>query len=219
MTSQTDSCPLCGDIKTTLYLEDRLRPYFNCRRCQLVFVGKQWQLSAAEEKAVYDMHENSATNTGYCQFLNRITEPLIKRLPPGSKGLDFGCGPSPVLANLLTLAGMEMAIYDAFYFPDLAPQKFQFIVTTETVEHLSAPGMELQRLWTMIMPGGCLAIMTQRLISKDRFANWQYKNDPTHICFFSDATFRWLAEDLGASPPEFIGRDMVFIQKPALEMI
>ena len=41
---------------------------------------------------------------------------------------------------------------------------------------------------------------------------WRYKDDLTHICFFADASFRWLAGALGADL-EFIGRDVVLLRR------
>jgi hypothetical protein len=35
--------------------------------------------------------------------------------------------------------------------------------------------------------------MTKRVIDVAAFSRWHYKNDPTHICFYSEATLKWLA--------------------------
>jgi hypothetical protein len=53
--------------------------------------------------------------------------------------------------------------------------------------------MELDRLISMLNPHGVLAVMTQILTKKVDFATWYYKNDPTHIAFFSEKTLRFLA--------------------------
>jgi hypothetical protein len=46
---------------------------------------------------------------------------------------------------------------------------------------------ELNRLFTLLKKGGVLAIMTQMITKETDFSTWYYKNDPTHICFFSQA--------------------------------
>jgi len=51
------------------------------------------------------------------------------------------------------------------------------------------------------------------VIGRQAFEKWHYKNDPTHICFFSRPTFRWLASAWQARI-EFIGRDVILIHKP-----
>ena len=50
---------------------------------------------------------------------------------------------------------------------------------------------------------GVLIVMTKRLISAQRFATWHYKNDITHVSFFSETTFNFLANkyDLLVSYP------------------
>jgi hypothetical protein len=45
--------------------------------------------------------------------------------------------------------------------------------------------------------GGVLAIMTQMITKETDFSTWYYKNDPTHICFFSKQTMRYLAQQWG----------------------
>jgi hypothetical protein len=44
------------------------------------------------------------------------------------------------------------------------------------------------------------------------FASWHYKNDPTHVCFFSGNTWRWWAGQHGASL-EIIGADVILLQR------
>ena len=43
------------------------------------------------------------------RFLGRLAEPLVERLDPGASGLDFGCGPGPALAAMLTRRGYTVA--------------------------------------------------------------------------------------------------------------
>ena len=55
--------------------------------------------------------------------------------------------------------------------------------------------------------------MTKRVLSQSAFANWHYKNDPTHVAFFSDDTFSWLAVQWSAEL-RLVGQDVVLLQKP-----
>jgi hypothetical protein len=55
--------------------------------------------------------------------------------------------------------------------------------------------------------------MTKRVTSLEAFANWHYKNDPTHISFFCEFTFAFLAKNW-ETEAEFIGNDVVLFQKP-----
>ena len=80
------------------------------------------------------------------------------------------------------------------------------------MEHLRWPGAELDRLHALLKPGGLLGIMTKRVIDRKRFARWHYIQDPTHVCFFSKATFVWLAAHWGARL-DIVDRDVIIIAK------
>lgn len=115
------------------------------------------------------------------------------------KGLDFGCGPGPALAAVLSEAGHNMALYDPFFYPDriAMEQTYDFIACTETVEHFFDPAGEFDRFDTMLRPGGWLAVMTCFQTEDDRFAEWHYRKDPTHVVFYRTETFSVLAEQRG----------------------
>jgi hypothetical protein len=207
-------CTLCG-ASCAPFHTDRKREYWRCAECLLVQVPTAWHLGPAAERAEYDLHENSLEDPGYRRFLARLADPLVERLPAGAEGLDFGCGPAPALARMLSERGFVMGLYDPYYHPvtDWAERTWDFITATEVVEHLARPGFELNRLWSSIKPGGWLAIMTKRVIDQQAFTRWHYKNDPTHICFFSEATFAWLADRWGAEL-QLTGADVALLRKP-----
>ncbi len=207
-------CPLCKNEKADFFLKDKSRDYFSCQECSLVFVPKS-QLPALEyEKAEYDLHCNSPDDQGYRKFLSRIFDPILKRLKPGARGLDFGSGPGPTLSVMLEESGLSMAIYDYFYAnnPSVFDEQYDFIVATEVLEHLHCPAEELERLWNCLKQGGTLGIMTQLALDKERFANWRYKADMTHVRFFSRPTFEWLAAKWHAEL-EFVDKDVIFLSK------
>jgi 2-polyprenyl-3-methyl-5-hydroxy-6-metoxy-1,4-benzoquinol methylase len=179
-----------------------------------VFVPPEYYLSPTLEKAEYDLHQNEVGDPGYRRFLSRLGSPLLQRLPIAARGLDFGCGPGPALAAMLGEAGHEVALYDVFYQADTSvlASSYQFITATEVVEHLHRPGEELARLWLMIEPGGYLGIMTKLARNAQAFAAWHYKNDPTHVCFFTEETWRWWADQANADL-ERIDADVMLLHK------
>ncbi len=189
-------CPLCHSTEINkAYHRDRHRHYNLCQTCHLVFVPPDQYLSSEEEKAQYDLHQNSPNDQGYRQFLNRVFFPMQKRLAPESRGLDFGSGPGPTLSVMFQEAGHSMALFDHFYARDFSvfQQPYDFITATEVLEHLHYPGRELHRLWALLKPKGNLGIMTKLVPDRESFCDWHYKNDPTHVCFYSRTTFEWLA--------------------------
>lgn len=193
--SDKAACPLCSSGDAQEYGRDNRRRYLRCPVCGLVFVPSSQFLSEEDEKKRYDLHRNASEDQGYRVFLSRLFTPLQERLAPGSSGLDFGSGPEPLLSRMFEDAGHHMTIYDCFYAPDrmALEQRYDFITASEVAEHLRDPLGELDLLWTCLRPGGWLGIMTQPVAGPDAFLQWHYKNDLTHIRFFSDATFAWLA--------------------------
>ncbi|SNY99144.1 class I SAM-dependent methyltransferase [Halomonas sp. hl-4] len=208
-------CPLCGAGSVVLYHSDRRRDYYQCATCVLVFVPPEQQLSTADEKAEYDKHQNSPHDTGYRRFLARLFIPLTAKLAANAHGLDFGSGPGPSLSVMFEEQGYPMTIYDPFYAPDQAAltQAYDFITATEVVEHLAQPGHVLAQLAALLTPGGYLGLMTKRVTSAEAFARWHYIADPTHVSFFSEATFRWWAAQQHFKV-EFPEADVVILHKP-----
>ncbi|WP_444894330.1 class I SAM-dependent methyltransferase [Microbulbifer sp. TRSA001] len=212
-------CPLCRHRAVQPYHRDKFRSYHQCDNCVLVFVPPKFHLSPDEEKAYYDLHENSIEDEGYRQFLSRCAQPLLKELKGSCcYGLDFGCGPAPLLARILEGNGHRVDLYDHFYAPaqKALHGNYDFIVATEVIEHLGQPGAEIENLWGRLRTGGVMALMTKLVISAERFANWHYIRDPTHICFFSVKTFEWLARSLGAEL-QFVHSDVIFLRKLSID--
>ncbi|MFG6175635.1 class I SAM-dependent methyltransferase [Halomonas sp. THAF12] len=208
------TCPLCASVEHLPFHRDARRDYRRCRQCELVFVPAHQRLGPEEEKAVYDRHQNSPDDLGYRRFLSRLFDPLLAKLAPGDRGLDFGAGPGPTLSVMFEEAGHPMAIFDPFYAPDASvlAYRYDFVTATEVVEHLFAPGQELERLVGLLAPGGWLGLMTKRVSSVEAFAGWHYILDPTHVCFFSEGTFHWFAERWQLRV-EFPADDVVLLQR------
>lgn len=212
-------CPLCVGESVEPYYQEPLsqarpREYLQCQQCQLVFADPVHRLTAEQEKAEYDLHQNSPDDVAYRRFLSRLQKPMVDRLQAGAKGLDFGCGPGPALPRMFEAQGFSMDVYDVFYCKDksVLRQHHDFITATEVLEHLFNPGEVIDSLWQQLLAGGMLGLMTKLVTDKAAFTQWHYKNDKTHVCFFSRQTFRWLAEKLNADL-EFIGQDVILLIK------
>lgn len=207
-------CPLCHSEDSDSFFEDKKRIYLRCLHCYLVFVPKRYWLSPEEEKATYDLHQNDPADPGYRQFLSRLSTPLLKQLDPNQKGLDFGCGPGPTLSFLLESQGHQVDLYDPFYHddPSVFDKNYDFICTTEVVEHMHDPGKSFESMFKMLNRGGWLGIMTKLVMDGHAFSQWHYIRDMTHICFYSRSTFEYLARCFDARL-HFIGKDVILLQK------
>ncbi len=205
-------CCLCQSNNLSSYFDNKNGKYLKCNECDLVFITNDYHLSADQEKSRYDLHQNNPQDQNYRAFLSQLSNPVLKHLKPNSKGLDFGCGPGPTLSLLFEEQGHQVDLFDKFYVknPSIFNNRYDFITTTEVVEHLDNPGSELDRLFSMLNKGGVLAIMTQLLNKDIDFSSWYYKDDPTHICFFSQKTFEYLAKKYKAKL-EIIGDNVVLL--------
>lgn len=195
------ACPVCRSRLIVFFQSVDQQRYWRCERCQATFLEPGQRLSPEQEKAHYDLHQNRMDDPGYRSFLNRLATPLLKRLSPGQHGLDYGSGPGPLLARILTEAGYPTTCWDPLYcaHEDRLNQHYDFITLSEVAEHLYDPAGTFERIVAMIRPGGWLAIMTTFQTEDDRFAGWHYRRDPTHVVFYRTQTMRWLAKQYECS--------------------
>ncbi len=207
-------CPLCAAGKVQPFHADRKRRYWGCLTCDLVFVSPEQLPSLQVERSNYDFHQNSPNDAGYRRFLGRLVAPLCERLTPAQQqGLDFGCGPGPALSAMLVERGLTVDAYDPIYAPgtNRLQTQYDFVTCTEAVEHFHRPAREWSQLLALLKPTGWLGIMTKLHRGKTAFSTWHYKNDPTHVSFFSRRTFEYLAHR-DQLRLEFIGDDVVLFQ-------
>lgn len=193
------NCPVCEQPGSRPFQTVDQRDYWRCEHCLATFLDPNQWPSMDEETAHYRLHENDVDDPGYRRFLNRLAEPLLARLAPNSEGLDFGCGPGPALAAMLTEHGHRMAVYDPIFAPDerVLEQAYDFVTCTEVVEHLHRPAATFRRLCRLVRPAGWLAIMTTFQRDDAAFASWHYRRDPTHVVFYRPETFGRLAAAAG----------------------
>ena len=213
----TSHCPLCEGVDCSrFYFDDNKRRFLICTQCQLVYVMPEYLPCKEFELSEYQLHENSIQDEGYRRFLQRLLTPLIQsyNISSSTNAIDYGCGPAPALATMLAHYDVSDSIYDPFFFPDksVLQQQYDIITCTEAIEHFHAPHIEWAVWQGMLKPKGVIAIMTKRVIDKQRFAHWHYKNDLTHVSFFSEATFRFLAQRDGYTV-EFPTNDVVLLKK------
>ena len=211
-------CPLCKS-KSKFFLTGENREYWQCSVCQLIFVPPKYFISKEEEIEHYLKHENSLENEGYVRMFNEKIE-VIKNVCQGVQTvLDYGCGYQPVLKTLLAREGFTVTGYDPNFFPEMdSNSKFDLIISTETFEHFKKPGLEINSLLTRLAPKGYLAVMTRlvpqqsQLSTCESFGHWYYKRDPTHIVFYDNDTFLWIAHYYGMQVIFNNEKDFVVLQ-------
>lgn len=209
-------CPVCRADACRPFLAVEGRAYHRCEACLATILDPAQRPDRAAEHGHYLTHENDPADPRYRRFLARLAEPLLARLAPASLILDYGSGPGPALAAMLGEAGHAVACYDPFFAPDPTPlaATYDAVTCSEVAEHFHDPAAELDRLDGLLRPGGLLALMTCFQTDDDRFAQWHYRRDPTHVVFYKEATLRHLAAARGwaiAVP----AKDVAILQKLA----
>ena len=192
-------CPLCAAPSPRLHHADAAREYLRCARCALVFLRPADRVPPLAEVMRYLEHRNSGDDPGYVEFLSRLADPVAGRLAAGARGLDFGCGPAPVLARILGDRGFPCVSYDPLFHPDerALDARYDFVTCSEVIEHVHEPRALLDRFARLLVPGGVIGIMTRFHGLEAPFARWWYRRDPTHVCFYDATTMRWIAAAYG----------------------
>src|SRR5690606_29451105 len=65
--------------------------------------------------------------------------------------------------------------------------------------------------------GGLLAVMTSFQTDDNHFANWYYRRDPTHVVFYRESTFHYLAQQYQYTC-KIPCQNVVFLQKPKTQI-
>lgn len=175
--------------------------YYHCSICDFIFKDPKAYITAEKEHHIYNQHNNSIKDPRYVKYFRSFIEnAILKQTLKGNKGLDFGSGPSPVLATLLARDyNFDMDIYDLFYSPEKVyiGRKYDLITSTEVIEHLNDPIVYFELFRLMMKKDSILAVMTQfHPQNSDKFLKWHYIRDASHISFYSEVTMRKIADIL-----------------------
>lgn len=188
-------CPVCESDAPRPFMVVQDKAYWRCAACECTFLDPAQRPTPAAELGEYRLHRNDTEDPAYRNFLSRVATPLLERLTGPARGLDYGCGPTPLLARLMREAGHHVALYDPYFHPDTGPlsARYDFITCTEVAEHFHNPAVEFRRLDTLLKPGAWLGLMTCFQTDDARFAGWNYRRDPTHVVFYRANTLKYLA--------------------------
>ncbi|ESR25439.1 class I SAM-dependent methyltransferase [Lutibaculum baratangense] len=190
------SCRVCERGIPRVFLRIDGKTYWRCLKCAATFLAPEFHPSPEEEQAHYRLHQNDPGDSRYRKFLSKLGDPLLSKLEGPSRGLDYGCGNGPALAAVFREAGHEVVLHDPFFAdnPEALSQQYDFIICAEVVEHFHDPLRDFRRLDRLLKPRAWLGIMTCFQTDDDRFADWHYRKDPTHVVFYREETLRVVAE-------------------------
>lgn len=203
-------CPLCSN-KGELFFQTK-DTYHKCNTCHSVFVDEKNRPNLESEKQRYEVHENDIEDKGYQSFVSPITSSIMKDYNVDSSGLDFGAGTGPVLSKVLLDNNFSIKQYDPFFhnYPELLEEKYDYIASCEVIEHFYNPYKEFKLLKSILKESSKIYLMTELYNDGINFASWYYKNDPTHVFFYSKETFEWIKQEFGFSNVKVDKRLVIF---------
>lgn len=223
--TQTVPCALCGSAPcSTLGVNDGLQ-VVRCHGCGLVYVNPQPTAPAVE--AYYGAKELLAQESwsSYFEHTERqLADLWHERLTDVSRWtnggaprlLDIGCGCGEFL-HFARLRGWQVSGFEfSSSVAELARQKyghslrvgnleamgfparaFDLVTMWHVLEHLREPRAALERIATLLAPGGILALEVPNLDFLAR-KSWRYPMSRTlHLYHFSPATLAALVEGAG----------------------
>ncbi len=186
-----DHCPLCDSSDKNQLETD----YWRCTCCQLVWKDPSQYIDDESARSRYLTHNNHIDSPGYVQFLSAMIEavrtyPWIN--PSSLKGLDYGCGPTNVMSQLLLKHSFLVDDYDPIFFNQTLAKQYDFIICHEVCEHFQNPNHDFMAIKELLKPNGVLFLRTRLYQPNQVFSQWSYARDKTHICFYNETTINWL---------------------------
>lgn len=202
------------------------KKYYFCNDCHSAFLSEDDFVSEEKEIERYSLHNNDLTDNGYKTYLEKFYQKIIEFT--GNKGnyLDYGSGPNPCLVQLIREDKQfnEFEVIDAwdlFYTPNFIPKKqnYDVISCLEVAEHFKNPIEDLSNIYSLLKKQGKLILQTQ-FINCDNFQDftnffikWWYKEDCTHVLFYSKKGIELCAKEVGFSVLPSNEKNIVVFQK------
>ncbi|SDR96082.1 class I SAM-dependent methyltransferase [Gramella sp. MAR_2010_147] len=204
-------CSLCN-CATQYFEVIKDREYVQCIDCKAVLLSPENHLSPQAEKSRYILHNNDVNDPGYIHFVKPVIEQIKSDFSPSSNGLDFGCGTGPVITSELKKSGFQIKLYDPYFQPNkkVLDTTFDFIICCEVIEHFQNPYKEFELLYSILKPGGKLYCKTGIWSDTIDFQNWHYKDDKTHVIFYSIESLEWIRKNLNFSSLEIQDKFFIF---------
>ncbi|ADN09383.1 class I SAM-dependent methyltransferase [Sulfurimonas autotrophica] len=187
-------CPLCQNSASFFYKESQ--SYFTCKVCHGIFVDEAQLPDEKSEKERYELHDDNADDAGYRKFVSPITSNIERSFTKEDEGLDFGAGTSRIITKVMQEKGYDISAYDPYFHPEkeLLEKKYDYIASCEVIEHFYHPAKEFELLKSLLKKDAKLFLMTDIYDERIEFSSWYYKNDPTHVFFYTKKTFEWIQQ-------------------------
>jgi len=209
--ARTQTCRLCQNTMD-FYANTRDRDYYRCPNCDSIQLSIQQLLPKDLEEKRYQLHNNDVNDLGYQSFVSPITDYVFNKLESKHMGLDFGAGPGPVITKILRKHAYHIDLYDPYFHPqqDLLDKTYDYIIACEVIEHFNQPKQTFDQLYALTKRHGLWIFMTELYHDDIDFSSWYYKNDETHVIFYTRKTMSYIEKTYDLERLELKGRLIVF---------
>lgn len=193
-------CRLCSKPSTIVFHDTRI--FFACNRCGLIFTDRN--LSDSDSiKHYIAQHDNGFNWIHEADYILK----LIPTINDNYAILDYGSG-CGLLAKELRERGFNVSCYEPMYdgLFDLSKYNYNYdvIILNEVIEHVDNILLVLNNIYYSLKSKGYIIIKTLRTDSiiispfdfETIFKSWWYKDDLTHISFFSYLTFEYICNNM-----------------------
>ncbi|MFT7860167.1 MAG: class I SAM-dependent methyltransferase [Sulfurimonas sp.] len=203
------ACRLCKTSADFFYQDTQ--KYFRCPNCKAIFTAYEDLVAPKDEQERYELHDTEI-DAGYRKFVSPITSNILHDFSQDDQGLDFGAGRSQIISKVLAENNYKIKNYDPFFAnkPELLEDTYNYISSCEVIEHFHEPRKEFELLRIMLKKGGKLYLMTELYDDSIDFEKWYYKNDPTHVFFYTKETFEWIAKEFNLTLHQCEKRLVIF---------
>ena len=210
-------CPACGAAGAEVVGEKDGFPMSSCRACGTLFVA---ELPNASEVEDYDSYYGAA-NLIVPEFINRRLDEIIAGFEPYKRGgllLDVGCGAGTFMQSARRagwdVVGVEVSATAAehnraegfeVFNGELAEARypegrFDVVVVSEVLEHVSEPRAVLVEVLRVTRPGGLLWATTpdgRGFSARALGLKWSAVSPPEHLQLFSRGAVEALLVEVG----------------------
>ncbi len=202
---------MCGERAEEFYSDPR-HLFYSCNECGGLFRDPGQRPESEVEKARYLNHRNHLEDQGYLAFVEPVLKAVREQFGTDYMGLDFGCGHTPVISELLRRESYAVDDYDPFFYPErvFEGKSYDYLICCEVMEHFHRPSREFLLMQGLLRPGGKLICMTDTYSDEIDFGSWYYKNDLTHVFIYRKETLEHIRSKCNFSHLEIAGRLIEF---------
>jgi pseudouridine kinase len=225
----TKSCVFCLGPITSFHVGGN--EYLQCANCGGIFLARDLLPSAEAERQRYELHRNSPDDSGFRTYLESFIEPVLDAIGGISTIFDYGSGPDPALVSILRSRGYDVRGWDPFFAPDTLPFDggADLVVCHEVAEHFFEPRRDFALMAPLVKVGGHLVVGTMVLPEngqggeggpftapqtvREFFSSWWYRQDSTHVSFYSETALRITGESAGLTWLGAVGKNAYLFRR------